>query len=209
CLIVILSGLLFGLTSRLFVSTTHLVQKAFSRMSPQIYLQPFFGGLILIGLYYIEGSYDYVGLGLSHIQSALISASNWKEPVLKMIFTSLTVGSGFKGGEFIPLVFMGTTLGSALSFVMPISLPLLARLGFASVFAGAANTPIACSIMAVELFGYEIAPYALLACFSSYFISGHKGIYHSQRIHARKYRHLKLFLNCTHLFGRKNKKDSS
>jgi H+/Cl- antiporter ClcA len=142
---------------------------------------------VLVSLYYFEGSYHYVGLGISYIQEALVQPQSFKEPILKTIFTAITVGSGFKGGEFVPLVFIGTTLGSALATVIPISLQLLAGLGFAAVFAGAANTPLACTLMAIEIFGYRIGPYALIACYASYFFSGHHGIYRSQRVYGKKY----------------------
>jgi H+/Cl- antiporter ClcA len=188
---VALAGVAFGLTALLFSKLTHAVEKVLHRLIANPMWKPFVMGMILVALYHLEGSYRYVGLGIEWIQSALQAPVTFQEPMLKMFFTSLTVGSGFKGGEFIPLVFMGTTLGSALSIILPVSFSLLAAVGFAAVFAGAANTPIACSLMAMEIFGFQIAPYALVACFVSYFCSGHSGIYKSQRIHIKKH-HLLL-----------------
>jgi len=93
------------------------------------------------------------------------------------------LGLGFKGGEVTPLLFVGSTLGNALSMVLPVPLGLLAALGLVAVFAGAANTPITCWVMAMELFGVQILPYAALACGASYLASSHHGIYHAQRVY--------------------------
>lgn len=183
---VAVAGILFGLTAKLFSMTTHAVESLSQHLIKYPPLKPFIGGLILVSLYYAEGSYRYVGLGIPYIQSAIENVASFKDPALKSVFTSLTVGTGFKGGEFIPLVFIGTTLGSALSIFIPVGFSLLAALGFAAVFGGAANTPIACTIMAMEIFGYKIGPYALVACVMSYYFSGHYGIYKSQRIQIKK-----------------------
>jgi H+/Cl- antiporter ClcA len=178
----LVAGLLFGLMARVFVAVTHLVEKTFSAFVKRPPLYPIIGGIVLVLLFYIEHSYRFVGLGIPVIQESLSSAASFLDPVLKTAFTALTIGSGFKGGEFVPLVFIGTTLGSALSMILPASIEILSRVGFAAVFAGASNTPIACSIMAIEIFGPAIAPYAVVGCFASYFASGRSGIYKSQRI---------------------------
>ena len=175
-----LSGIVFGLAAKFFCVLTHWVEKIFSYLTYPP-LRPFFAGLILIGAYQLIGTYQYAGLGISTIQQALHIPAHYTDPALKTLFTALTVGSGFKGGEFIPLVFIGTTLGSALSLILPVSCGLLAVAGFAAVFSAAANTPIACTFMAMELFGYEVAPYALLACVVSYYVSGRHSIYKGQR----------------------------
>jgi H+/Cl- antiporter ClcA len=183
---VAIAGVVFGLSVVVFVNLTHFVERSLGRLVSYPPLRPVFGGILLVALYAWEGSYRFAGLGLGEIQAALRAPGHLSTPAFKAFFTALTIGSGFKGGEFVPLVFIGATLGSALSIILPVSFQLLASVGFAAVFAGAANTPIACSLMAVELFGYRIAPYAVIACFMSYFCSGHRGIYRSQRVHARK-----------------------
>ncbi|MGE3682644.1 MAG: chloride channel protein [Bdellovibrionales bacterium] len=187
---VALAGVAFGLTAKLFTMSTHFVERTVNRWISYPPLKPFLGGLLIAVLFYFDGTYRYSGLGIPYIQEALTQATGFRDPVLKSIFTSLTVGTGFKGGEFIPLVFIGTTLGSALSVILPVSFALLAALGFAAVFGGAANTPIACTLMAMEIFGYRIGPYALLACFVSYYFSGHYGIYRSQKVHMKKHEKL-------------------
>ncbi len=187
----IIAGILFGVAALLFSKLTHFIERTSSRFIKTPYLIPFIFGFIIVGLYFLEGSYLYAGLGIETIQKALEEIVPFKLSVLKTFFTALTVGSGFKGGEFIPLVFIGTTLGSALAFLFPAALSLLAATGFAAVFAGAANTPLACAVMAAEIFGWKIFPYALLTCYLSYYFSGYHGIYHAQKVHRPKHHFLK------------------
>lgn len=184
---IFVAGLTFGLTAKLFTHVTHFIENLCQKYISYPPLRPFVGGLLLALMFFAEGSSRYESLGLSVINEALTTVSSFLDPLLKFGFTSLTIGSGFKGGEFIPLVFIGSTLGSALSTIIPVSSHLLAGLGFAAVFAGASNTPIACSLMAIEIFGLEIAPYALIACFASYWVSGNKSIYKTQIVHNKKY----------------------
>lgn len=183
---VAIAGIAFGLSARLFVLLTHFIEHLQKRWIKYPPLKPLIGGIILVVIYYLEGSYRYAGLGIPVIQDALVSPSPLGFPAWKGLLTAITVGTGFKGGEFIPLVFMGTTLGSALSIVFPISFQLLAGVGFAAVFGAAANTPVACTLMAMEIFGYEVGPYALIACFMAYAVSGPHGIYKGQRHFKRK-----------------------
>lgn len=194
-LLIILAGLTFGLTARVFIQFTHLVKKISTQYIAYEPLRPLAVGFLIVGLYYLESSYRYVGLGLPVIQSAFTESSSLKDPFMKTLFTGLTIGSGFKGGEFIPLVFIGTTLGSFLSTLIPVALPLLAALGFAAVFGAAANTPIACALMAGELFGWTVFPYALLCCWVAYYISGHVGIYNHQKVVISKKGQVMKFIN--------------
>ena len=198
--LVILAGAFFGLAANIFSMITHKIESIRLRYIDYPPLKPFLAGTALVLLYYIEGSYKYAGLGIPIIQDAFIHLSSFSQPALKIFFTAITVGGGFKGGEFVPLVFIGSTLGSALSKILSLSIGLLAALGFAAVFAGASNAPLACSLMAIELFGLKIAPYSFLACYVSYYFSGHHGIYKSQKIYINK--HLKVK---NHLFWVKAK----
>ena len=186
-LYVALAGILFGLMAFLFSRFTHMIESIFHKIIKKPFMIPFVGGILLVFFYHLEDSYRYTGLGIIYIQEAISKMSTFRDPFFKLFFTSLTVGTGFKGGEFVPLVFIGTTLGSALGFILPISYSLLAALGFAAVFAGAANTPLACAVMAAEIFGWKIFFYAMIACYMSYFFSGHPGIYKAQHLHRRKH----------------------
>jgi H+/Cl- antiporter ClcA len=180
-ILVVLCAVLFGFASRLFVLAVHWVERIYPRGRWAPLFVPFVGGAVLIALYSLEGSSRYEGLGFGVIREALHGQVSIKDPIYKMIFTALTIGSGFKGGEFVPLVFIGSTLGNVLGALVSAPLSLMAALGFASVFGAAANTPITCTVMAVEFFGIEIAPYALLSCFVAYLCSGPRGIYKAQR----------------------------
>ncbi len=107
--------------------------------------------------------------------------------ILKMIFTAFTLGAGFKGGEVTPLFFIGVALGNALFFFVPLPMALLAGMGFVAVFSGAANTPIACTLMGIELFGAQCGIYIGISCVTAYLFSGHTGIYSSQIIGSPKH----------------------
>lgn len=173
--LVLVAGLLFGIAARLFMLMAHFVERRLSSAVVNPPFRPFLGGCVLVALFWLEGSYRYVGLGIPQIQEALQQTTTFFDPFFKMVFTAVTVGTGFKGGEFIPLVFIGTTLGSALSAFLPLSCGFLGALGFAAVFGGAARTPLACTIMAMEIFGARIGVYALLACLASdLFAGGHR-----------------------------------
>ena len=107
---------------------------------------------------------------------------------LKMIFTIITLAASFKGGEVTPLFFIGATLGNALSYFIPLPTALLAGMGFVAVFAGATNTPLACSIMAIELFGADCGVYVAIACVVAYLVSGHNSIYNKQMVGEPKHK---------------------
>lgn len=187
---VALAGVLFGLCSTLFAQTAHRLKATFKKLVPTAWLVPVIGGLIIIALTYISGTTDYLGLGVSSNNPGaftLVSAfhaggaGTWSW-LWKLLFTTITLSSGFKGGEVTPLFFIGAALGNTLAIVSGAPVDLFAGLGFIAVFAGATNTPLACTIMGVELFGGEHILYYAIACFLAYFFSGHSGIYSSQRI---------------------------
>lgn len=175
------AGVVFGYTSRIFSLLTHFIQKVFSLFSYPP-LRPLIGGVILVLLFWLIGNTRYNGLGIPVILESFTQPQAWYVFLLKLVLTALTIGCGFKGGEVTPLFFIGAALGSFLSLVLPLPVALLAAMGFTAVFAGAANTPIACILMGIELFGIESGIYIAIACVMSYLFSGHSGIYHSQLI---------------------------
>ncbi|MDO3627858.1 voltage-gated chloride channel family protein [Mucilaginibacter sp. BT774] len=187
---VILASILFGLTSYVFSGMAHGVKNIALRLIKTTWLIPVVGGLIIIGLTFILGRQDYLSLGVDAqfadsvtIPSAFHQggADTWSW-LWKIIYTTITLGTGFKGGEVTPLFYIGATLGNTLSQLLNAPVGLFAALGFIAVFAGATNTPLACTFMGIELFGGEYALYFAIACFTAYFFSGHSGIYSSQRI---------------------------
>ena len=131
--------------------------------------------------------HDYQGLSLPLIGRALDGDHlSFAVFALKVLFTAVALGSGFVGGEVTPLFVMGASLGSALALPLGIDGRLLAAVGFCAVFAGAANTPIACIVLGAELFGGSVILPLAVACVVAYVMSGHRGIYSSQRIHVGK-----------------------
>ncbi len=174
---VILSAIVFGFAVILFIKLNHYLTKGFKSFIKFPPLRTFMGGFVILGLFHLEGTFDYVGLGLNQIITAFNVSPSMEVPFYKSIFTALTLSSGFKGGEFIPLVFIGTTLGSFLATVLPATSQLLGALGFSSVFGAASKTPLACSIMCMEIFGFEIGGYAVLSGYISSFVSGSLSIY--------------------------------
>ena len=184
------AGAIFGLTGRVFSSATHGLSNLMKRLLHYAPLRPLVGGLVVAVTVWAIGSQQYVGLGIPTMIEAFRQPLAPWDFAAKMAFTVVSLGSGFKGGEVTPLFYIGATLGNALAPLLHLPLSTLAAIGFVAVFAGAANTPIASTIMAVELFGPSIGPYAGLACVVSYLFSGHTGIYQAQRIEQEKYARL-------------------
>lgn len=189
-----LAGLAFGLVSHLFAELVHGLHQAFKRMVPWALLRPAAGGLLVLGLVWLTGTRDYLGLGVSSPDPDAVTivssfrpggAQSWSW-LAKVVFTAMTLSSGFKGGEVTPLFFIGAALGNTLAVVLGAPVDLFAALGFLAVFAGATNTPLACTVMGVELFGGEYLAYFATACSVAYLFSGHSGIYLSQRIGSPK-----------------------
>jgi len=187
-LAMIIAGALFGLTGKLFALATHALGGWVKRRVAYAPLRPLIGGALIACAVWLLGAERYIGLGLPTIVEAFQQPLAPYDFAAKMAFTVASLGSGFKGGEVTPLFYIGATLGNALAPLLHLPLPLLAGVGFVAVFAGAANTPIACTLMAIELFGAEMGVYAALACIVSYLFSGHAGIYRAQRIGHAKHR---------------------
>ncbi|MDD4973074.1 MAG: chloride channel protein [Bacteriovorax sp.] len=180
------AGICFGLVARFFIWLLHFVKDFLAKKCPNPIYRPFFGGVIVILFFYIFGTDRYQSLGEEIINASFIKHILPWDFIGKIFMTTMSVGSGFRGGEVMSLFYIGATLGNALSFILPLSIPLLAALGFVSVFAGASNTPIACIFLALKLFGSEIGVYAGIAIVVSYLFSGQKSIYHSQRKYLSK-----------------------
>ncbi len=183
----LVAGVVFGLTAMLFAKTTHAMTRLSRRVIPWSPARPLLGGAVVAAAVFTLRTTRYIGLGIPTIAASFRGSLPWYDFAAKFAFTTVTLGSGFKGGEVTPLFFIGSTLGNALSHLLPLPPSLLAGMGFVAVFAGAANTPISSSLMALELFGSEAGAFAALACVASYMFSGHSGIYHAQRIGLSKH----------------------
>ncbi len=181
------ASIAFAAVALLFSELTDGLKRLLRVLVPYPPLQPVIGGLAVIGLALVAGTDDYLGLSLPLIGDALDGTQVvWYAFALKLLFTAVTLASGFQGGEVTPLFVIGATLGAALAGPLGVDQGLLAAVGFVAVFAAATNTPLACTIMGVELFGAGALPYLLLGCVVAYVLSGHRGIYLAQRIDSAK-----------------------
>ncbi|WP_310502288.1 voltage-gated chloride channel family protein [Paenibacillus qinlingensis] len=185
---VVIASMLFGGASILFSELTHGMKKLYTRLFANPVLRAFVGGIVIIALIAAFKTRDYLGLGIPLLQQAFEAPVAHFAFLWKTIFTALTLGAGYLGGEVTPLFVIGATLGNSLADLLGLSAPFLAALGLIAVFSGATNTPLACFIMGVELFGSEGILYMFMACLVSYLFSGHSGIYTSQRIGLSKSR---------------------
>lgn len=183
----LLFGICCGLVAWAFSRSLLALGQRFVRWISYPPLRPLIGGIIIATTVAILQDTTYIGLGIPVIESAFWVKLPWYAFLLKMAFTVVTLGAGFKGGEVTPLFFIGATLGSALSGVFPLPTGFLAGLGFIAVFAGATNTPLACIVMGMELFGIEATPYFAIACGIAFLISGSSSIYSAQSLRNTKF----------------------
>ncbi len=182
----LLAGICFGLAGMLFSNATHFWGNFFKRIIKYPPLRPVIGGVVIAAAVYLIGTTRWIGLGVPVIVESFEQQLPFTDFLLKILFTSFTLGAGFKGGEVTPLFFTGAALGSALSLFIPLPVALLAGMGFVAVFSGATNTPIACTLMGIELFGAEAGVFIGIACVTAYLFSGHTGIYGEQIIGSPK-----------------------
>lgn len=178
----IAAGIVFGVCAATFSKAIHKVSVVFKSKIAYPPLRPLVGGIMIASAIWAMGTTKYIGLGIPTIVHSFEQQLPAYDFALKMIFTIITLSAGFKGGEVTPLFFIGATLGNALDYFLPLPTGLLAGMGFVAVFAGAANTPMACSIMAMELFGSDCGVYVAIACVTAYLLSGHNSIYGKQMI---------------------------
>jgi H+/Cl- antiporter ClcA len=178
---VVVAGIAFGLMGRLFTEVTHALTARVKQWVVFAPLRPLLGGAVFVALVWGLDAWRYTGLGIDGIVAAFEHPVAPWDFLAKAGLTSLSLGTGFKGGEVTPLFYIGATLGNALASILNQPLAFMVALGFVGVFAGAANTPLACTLMAMELFGAQIGPFAAVACVVSYLFSGQRGLYKAQR----------------------------
>jgi len=189
---VVIAGLFFGFISDIVVTSISLISKVIKKIPLHPYIIAFLGGMLLVILTLIFGEI-YLGLGLETIKDTLSHDPYfskdipWYAFLLKILFTSITLGAGGSGGIITPIFYIGATSGHLFGeLIGNAHIELFAALGFVSVLAGATNTPIAATIMAVELFGLEIAHYAALSAVISFLITGHRSLFPSQILAMKK-----------------------
>ncbi|MGZ3419458.1 MAG: chloride channel protein [Polyangiales bacterium] len=166
-----------------FVELLHRLKKLLEKRVPKLPYRMFLGGLTVVLMWKLVGTSDYLGLGVPTIVRAFTDPHlPWSAFAWKLVFTAVTIGAGFLGGEVTPLFFVGAALGNVLGRLLGLPLDMAAGIGLATVFGVAANTPLALSIMAVELLGANVFPHVAIVCVLAYLLSGHRGIYPAQRI---------------------------
>ena len=146
------------------------------------YLRIALGGLLLLGLSLLFPSGDYNGAGMDVVARALGGQARPEAFALKLLFTAITIGVGFKGGEIVPTFFIGATFGCVVGALLGLDAGFAAALGLVATFCGVVNSPIASIILSVELFGAQGLLFFAIACGVSYMLSGYYGLYSSQRI---------------------------
>jgi H+/Cl- antiporter ClcA len=181
-LIVILLATLCAAVSILFCTVLHHVEHLYQRWIPNEWLRVLAGAFLVILLAKILGTTDYLGAGMNVIERAIKGDVKSTAFLLKIVFTAVTLGCGFKGGEIVPTLFVGATFGCLFGQIVGFSPSLAAACGMAAVFCGVTNCPLSSLFLSFELFGFSYMPFFLLAIGVSYLESGYFGLYHSQKI---------------------------
>lgn len=188
---VVVAGLFFGLIADIMITMLKRIERTIAKLPFNSYVKAFSGGALLVLLSFYVGD-RYFGLGLDTIANTLYPDPYfsreipWYDFVLKIFYTAVTLGVGGSGGIVTPLFYVGSTSGHLFGTWMGNNLALFSVLGFVSVLAGAANAPIAAIIMAMELFGLEIAHYAAISAVISFLITGHRSVFASQILAMKK-----------------------
>ena len=177
----IVLGAWCGLAAFLLIEGLDLAHRAFNSLPRNKVMAPLAGGMVLIAITLLV-SPQYLGLGLDTIENGLNGGVlPWGSFFWKTVATSVTLGSGGSGGIVTPIFFIGTGAGNIFAqLIGSPNLALYSAVGMVALLAGAANTPISASVMAMEFFGNKIGPYAAIACIVSFLVVGHRSVYPSQ-----------------------------
>lgn len=182
-------SILCGLVSILFCAIMHYFEGFISNKLKNPYIKALIGGTSVLVLTLIVGEQTYNSTGSAIIASCFTGASiGMGAFLLKIIFTTLTLSCGYKGGEIVPTLFIGATFGAAFGPLLGMPAALSAAVGMGALFCGVTNCPITSLLICFELFGYDAMPYFLISVAFSYWVSGYFGLYKSQKIVYSKYR---------------------
>ena len=174
--------------SILFCIMLHRAEWMYRKLFQNPYLRAAAGGVIIVVLTLLVGNQTYNGTGVSVIASCMQGQVRPETFFMKMLFTALTLGAGYKGGEIVPSFFIGASFGCLFGNLVSFSPAMCAAVGMTSVFCGVTNCPITSLLISFELFGYDGMPYFLLAVAFSYMLSGYTGLYRSQKIVYSKFK---------------------
>ena len=181
-------AILCALVSILFCVALHQSEAFYKKFFKNPYLRVFVGGCVIVVLTLLVGNQNYNGTGINIIEKCLDGSVRPEAFLLKIIFTALTLGAGYKGGEIVPSFFTGAAFGCLFGNLLGFSPTLCTAVGMTSVFCGVTNCPITSLLISFELFGYDGMPYFLLSVAFSYMLSGYFGLYRSQKIIYSKYK---------------------
>ena len=178
----VLLALCCAAVSILFCVVLHCTEHLYKKWIPDEWLRITAGGCLVILMTKLLGTTDYLGAGMDVIELAMEGKVIAAAFLVKMVFTAVSLGSGFRGGEIVPSLFVGATFGCLFGQVTGLSPSLAAACGMASVFCGVTNCPVSSLLLSFELFGFECMPFFLLSVSIAYLESGYYGLYHSQKI---------------------------
>lgn len=179
---VALLTIIAAFASILFCVILHKTAHVYEKYITSRYIRIVVGGLLVIVLTLVLGTRDYLGAGEDIITAALSGEARWEAFLLKMIFTAITLEAGFKGGEIVPTLFIGSTLGCVLGGLLGLSPAFGAAIGMIALFCGVTNCPLASIFLGLELFGGDGLEWLLIAVAISYMLSGYYGLYSQQKI---------------------------
>ncbi len=179
--VVLLAALCGGL-SVLFCKGLHWTGGMYRKLLPNSIIRAVAGGVLVVALTYLVQTRDYNGAGMNIIQNAMQGQARPEAFILKMLFTALTLGAGFKGGEIVPTFFVGSTFGCVAGGFLGLDPSFGAAIGLVALFCGVVNCPVTSIILSVELFGAEGLLLFAIACAVSYMLSGYYGLYSGQKI---------------------------
>ncbi len=174
-------ALLCGLLSIVFCETIHRTELLGKKFLPNSYIRTAVGASLIIALTLILRTYDYNGAGMDVIKLALEGTAKPEAFAIKLIFTAITLASGFKGGEIVPAFFVGSTFGCVVGSLLGLDPAVGGAVGFVALFCGAVNCPLASIFLALEVFGSNSVPIMALVCAISFMVSGKFSLYKSQR----------------------------
>lgn len=185
---VLVLGLLLALVSILFCRIMHGVSHLYDRFLSNPLLRAIVGGVLVVLLTLLVGSRDYNGAGSGVIAAAIGGQARPEAFLLKIVFTALTLGAGFKGGEIVPAFFAGSTFGCVAAPLIGLPAPFGAALGMVAVFCGVTNCPLTSLLLAFEVFGGGGLPLFAIVCAVTYMLSGYDSLYSEQKIMYGKFR---------------------
>ena len=193
---VIILAAVTALLSSVFILSLEGSHKLLKKCFKNSYIRIFVGGAVIVALTFILGTRDYNGAGMNIVERALEGEAEPFAFALKLIFTCITIGAGFKGGEIVPTFFIGATFGCVFGDLIGLNPAFGAAIGLVAMFCGVVNCPVASIILSIELFSdANSIVFFTLACGISFVLSGYYGLYSSQKIVYSKLKHEYININ--------------